>query len=999
MTRRRPLAKAALAMTLCLTVLAPVARSADAAVAPTFERAWTTGNGSPSLPVAIAADPASGSVYVSNFFSNRIERYDVDGAFLGQWGGPGSGTGQFNLPQGVAVGPDGSVYVADTGNNRIQRFTATGTFVATWGTAGSGNGQFNRPMGVAVDSSGHVYVTDTNNNRVQKFTATGTYRTRWGRGGTAAGRFNAPTGIAISADRKVYVVDTGNDRVQQFSGTGTFGRMWGAGGTGQGQFTDAYGVAVDGAGTVYVADPTANRVQAFSPTGTFQSSWGATGSLNGQFQGAWGVAAAPDGTRVLVTDKDNSRVQRFAPTPAGARPVFVSSFGGPGDGPAQMSQLQGVAVGPSGTVYVLDFGHQRMQRFSATGTHLSNWGSFGSGNGQFGLEWGVATDASGNVYVSESDSPNLRVQRFTATGTYVSQFALDTFRARGIAVDPTGNIYVVDPVWNEISRYSPAGVRLARWGGTGSGNGQFNAPNGIAIDASGNVYVADTGNNRIQKFTATGTFVTAWGTAGSGNSQFANPGGVAVDPAGFVYVADTGNNRLQKFTVTGTYLTQWGSTGTGNGQFDGPVGVAVNASGTIYVAESNNMRVQVFAAGSPTTPSLSLAADQTAVNVGDTIDYHVTITNTTADTLTGVMLGDPAAPDCEGPVPDVLPGASLVVDCIHDPGPDDAGPFANVVSLTSDQTGVISSNTVITQVGPAVTVTMTAPATVTATDTIAYSIGITNNTAGTLTGVRVTDDAVPSCAGPRPDLAAGATTTVNCTRTTTDADSGSTVFNAAVVDAGGTRAGLATAVTRVQGRVTGTVTGPGGPVAGAYVLALSRDFLPLRGDAVANGAGTYTLGLDPGKYYLAFLDPTGATAAEYYDNETSVAQLATNDLVTVTAGAGPATANATLAASGFTPPANPASISGTITDTHGPVAGVWVVAVNGGVRSATRTNALGQYTVANLPPGPTWLEFVDPSGTHAIRWYHNDNGSNPTSIPVVAGQAVTGVDETLPPYP
>lgn len=87
---------------------------------------------------------------------------------------------------------------------------------------------------------------------------------------------------------------------------------------------------------------------------------------------------------------------------------------------------------------------------------------------------------------------------------------------------------------------------------------------------------------------------------------------------------------------------------------------------------------------------------------------------------------------------------------------------------------------------------------------------------------------------------------------------------------------------------------------------------------------------------LAFLDPTGA-AAEDYDDETSIAQLA--------------------------------------------------------------TNALGQYTVANLPAGPTWLEFVDPAGTHAIRWYHNDNGSNPTSIPVVAGQAVTGVDETPPAFP
>lgn len=142
------------------------------------------------------------------------------------------------------------------------------------------------------------------------------------------------------------------------------------------------------------------------------------------------------------------------------------------------------------------------------------------------------------------------------------------------------------------------------------------------------------------------------------------------------------------------------------------------------------------------------------------------------------------------------------------------------------------------------------------------------------------------------NIATGATATVNCTKVTSDTDSGSVVFNAAMVDAAGARAGLATAMTVVRGRVAGTVT-----------------------------------------------------------------------------------------------------------DANGPVAGVWVVAINGGVRSATRTNAAGQYIVGNLPAGTAYLEFPDPAGTHAFRWYHNDNGSNPTGIPLTAGQNLTGINETLPPYP
>src|SRR5262249_34251890 len=63
-------------------------------------------------------------------------------------------------------------YVADTGNNRIQVFYADGTYIGQWGGFGSGNGQFDHPLGIAADGSGHVYVADTGNNRIQQFQAT-----------------------------------------------------------------------------------------------------------------------------------------------------------------------------------------------------------------------------------------------------------------------------------------------------------------------------------------------------------------------------------------------------------------------------------------------------------------------------------------------------------------------------------------------------------------------------------------------------------------------------------------------------------------------------------------------------------------------------------------------------------------------------------------------------------------------------------------------------------
>ena len=66
-------------------------------------------------------------------------------------------------------------------------------------------------------------------------------------------------------------------------------------------------------------------------------------------------------------------------------------------------------------------------------------------------------------------------------------------------------------------------VFVQTWGSEGTEPGEFRDPLGVAIGPSGDVYVTDTGNNRIQRFRPAGAFVAAWGEGGNELGQLGRP--------------------------------------------------------------------------------------------------------------------------------------------------------------------------------------------------------------------------------------------------------------------------------------------------------------------------------------------------------------------------------------------------------------------------------------------------------------------------------------------
>jgi len=165
------------------------------------------GDGQLTWPTSIARD-SKGNLYVSDEHRHDVQVFDKDGNFLRKWGSFGASPGQLNRPSGLAVDHDDTVLVVDHMNNRIQRCTSDGKPVAAWGSAGSGPGEFNLPWGIGVDSQSNVYVADWRNDRIQSFSRDGAYIRSFGEG-----QLKRPANVSLDAEGNVYVADWGNDRV------------------------------------------------------------------------------------------------------------------------------------------------------------------------------------------------------------------------------------------------------------------------------------------------------------------------------------------------------------------------------------------------------------------------------------------------------------------------------------------------------------------------------------------------------------------------------------------------------------------------------------------------------------------------------------------------------------------------------------------------------------------------------------------------------------------
>lgn len=566
-------------------------------------------------PLGICLD-GTGNLWVADTGNNRVIRFSApitigmnadfvlgEGDFVTNSINRGGNTNAntLNAPRGVYVDKRGRLWVADTGNNRVLRYTAPfangmnadlvlGQSVFTSSAGGQGyNSQdlksFIAPAAVAVDKYNNIWVIDSLDYRILRFS------------GQLSNGMNASLKLDIFDANGLWCDDSGNlwvtdgeNRIVKYSapvsatsdpslvlGQKDFSGSSANQGGNAAANTLNYpsGIIVDPSGNVWVADSSNNRVLKYCvpiSTGIDASLVLGQSNFNDSFVGTpksnsmnylAGVAIDKTNNRIFVADTDNNRVLWW-------NNISELSNGKSADGVLGQSNFTACLSNRSGQV--------------AANT--------------LSLPSKVAIDASGNVWVS--DTNNCRVLRYSFPQSvgkdadivlgqkdFVSNafnFSRDSTTLcwpNGIALDASGNLWVIDSGSNRVVRFRApfksamaADMVLGQNNFNDSGtnrnvgqldNNSLNYPFGVAVDSSSNVWIADTNNHRILRYPAVSASKTNVADMVLGQTGFStaneNQGGsvgkpcvsfpedLNIDAAGGLWVADTGNSRLIRYSA------------------------------------------------------------------------------------------------------------------------------------------------------------------------------------------------------------------------------------------------------------------------------------------------------------------------------------------------------------------------------------------------------------------------------------------------------------------
>jgi sugar lactone lactonase YvrE len=286
------------------------------------------------------------------------------------------------------------------------------------------------------------------------------------------------------------------------------------------------------------------------------------------FADPFGVAVASDGSLLVADGVFSHRIRRIAPD--GTVSTLAGAGAGMADGAgtsARFNTPSGIALDRQGHLYVADTANNRIRRVTPQGvvTTLAGQSDAGVRDGPvldalFNGPIGVALDAAGRVFVADTYNDRIRIiadgRVITLAGAEpgfvdgpLADARFDT--PSGIAVDPSGTVYVADTGNDAIREISTAGVvrTLNVWLAEPLRN-----PTGLTLDARGVLYVTDE-RGRVVEIAAESARVIAGSHPGfrdgpGEDAQFRRPAGIVSLEPGHLVVADTGNALVRQLVAT-----------------------------------------------------------------------------------------------------------------------------------------------------------------------------------------------------------------------------------------------------------------------------------------------------------------------------------------------------------------------------------------------------------------------------------------------------------------
>jgi hypothetical protein len=311
-------------------------------------------------------------------------------------------------------------------------------------------------------------------------------------------------------------------------------------GAGAGQCANPQGLAVDAStseaasGRLYVADQANDRVDVFAPGGTFEFSFGTSGTGKGQFDGPSAIAVDSASHDVYVVDFGHFRIERFDEDGN-----FVAMYGGG-------VNLTKAAEGKASEENVCTEASGDLCGVGRNGTEAGEFSSI------FSVPILIGVDGSGVLYVVDSQgtqqAPKIRLQRLEAGGAPVSpqRILQEGGTATAIAVLPGGDFRLAtERTGHGVYKYDAAGDEVPssfiEAGNVGS----------LTLDGSGNLFVGELEN--VQGFPGT---IIEYDTVGAPIRRFGYatlktvPRGLAVPAGGSgVYASESSFDRVVKLDI------------------------------------------------------------------------------------------------------------------------------------------------------------------------------------------------------------------------------------------------------------------------------------------------------------------------------------------------------------------------------------------------------------------------------------------------------------------